>query len=60
MIDPDIDKREFWYEDFCTDVSNYLKKHEQEFFTYSWDHLSHTVDKDKLAVILSNFWHETR
>ena len=48
--------KEFYYEDFCTDISNYIKENQKDFMLVSWDHLTHHIDKDKLAITLSNFW----
>lgn len=48
-----------WYfEDFCSDLSEFLVKHEDEFITISFDSLSHFVDEDKLAVVLAKFWRQ--
>lgn len=48
----------FYYEDFVTDISNYLKQKEKDFIQYSVDPCAPlaSVDKNKLAIILSNFW----
>lgn len=46
----------FYYEDFCTDISRYLKQKERDYLVTSFDGLSTHVDVDKLAVVLSNFW----
>ena len=48
----------FYYEDFCNDISNYLKAHTREYLSYSVDPFEALVviDKDKLAITLSNFW----
>lgn len=53
-------KREFWYEDFCQDISNYLKEHEKEYIQYSVDPFSPlaSINIDKLAILLSKFWNE--
>lgn len=50
-------ERSFYYEDFVGDISKYLKEKEKEYVTVSFDGLSHRIDEDKLALILSNFWH---
>ena len=50
-------ERLFYYEDFCTDISTYLKEHEKEIVTVSFDGLSHYLDENKLDLLLSKFWH---
>lgn len=46
----------FYYEDFVTDISNYLKQRENDYLVRSFDGLSTQVDKNKLALCLSDFW----
>lgn len=48
----------FNYEDFCTDVSNYLFLHEEDFLGYFPGKSDRVVYINKLAIVLSNFWHE--
>jgi dihydroneopterin aldolase len=46
------------YEDFCTDVSNFLKENEKELIEYSVDALVPlaSLNKSKLVLKLSEFW----
>lgn len=48
----------FYYEDFVTDISNYLKQKEKDFIQYSVDPYAPlaSIDTNKLAIVLSNFW----
>ena len=46
----------FYYEDFVTDISRYLKQREKDYTITSFDGLSHHIDENKLAIVLSNFW----
>ena len=48
----------FNYEDFCTDLSNYLLLHEEEFLGYFPGKSDRVVYRNKLAIVLSKFWHE--
>lgn len=50
----------FYFEDFCTDISRFLKEHELEFISFSPENLiPNRVDENKLAVLLGKFWNAT-
>lgn len=48
----------WYYEDFCHDLSEYLKKHEGLFIKTAYDGWNPRVDTDALSVVLSNFWYD--
>ena len=57
-----IDNTQTWYyEDFCTDISKFLAENSKDFIEYSVDPFTAlaVINEDKLALVLSKFWHAT-
>ncbi len=49
------DTHEFYFEDFVTDISNYLHEQQDSFLEYGFYETT-TINKNKLAIKLAEFW----
>lgn len=48
--------QEFYYEDFVTDISKFLKEKEHRFVKTAFDGYNSYVDENQLAILLSEFF----
>lgn len=47
---------EFYYEDFVTDISRFLKKNEEHLIKTAFDGYNPYLDESQLAILLSEFF----